>query len=124
MDYNMLKIYGLNQCSTTQKVKSYLEDKGLEFGEIIDIRDNPPQVAELSLALKQVEGQYTKILNTSGSLYREMGLKEKLKEMDQTTFLKILSENGMLVKRPLIVAEDRASAGSKEQFLDAVWLTK
>ncbi|RPA59116.1 arsenate reductase [Aerococcus agrisoli] len=118
----MLKIYGLNQCSTTQKVKSYLKDKGLEFTDIIDIRDNPPLVDELALALDAVDGQYTKILNTSGGLYREMGLKDKLKDMDQTTFLQTLSDNGMLVKRPLIVGEDKATAGSKEAFLDAVWL--
>lgn len=117
----MLKIYGLNQCSTTQKVKKYMEQKGHTLGEIIDIRETPPSKDDLSKALNQVDGQYTKVLNTSGGLYREMNLKEQLKDMDRQSFLDLLSENGMLIKRPLIVSEEKATAGSKENFLDSVW---
>lgn len=120
----VLKIYGLKQCSTTQKVKKYLEDKGLTFGEIIDIRDQPPVAEEIAWALNQVEGKYTKILNTSGGLYRELGLKDKLTDMSEEAFLDLLSEQGMLIKRPLIVGDEVATAGSKVDFLDRIWLSK
>lgn len=120
----MLKIYGLKQCSTTNKVKKYLEDQGLTLGEIIDIRDQPPVVEELAWALKQVDGKYTKILNTSGGLYRELALKDKLAEMSEYEFLELLAKNGMLIKRPLIVGDQVATAGSKLPFLDEVWLNK
>lgn len=118
----VLKIYGLKQCSTTQKVKKYLEDQGLVFGEIINIREQPPQAEEIAWALKQVNGQYTKILNTSGGLYRELKLKDQLADMDELSFLDLLAEHGMLVKRPLIVGDHIATAGSKLPFLDEVWL--
>lgn len=117
----MLKIYGLKQCSTTQKVKKYLEDKGLTFGELIDIREQPPRAEEIARALDQVDGQYTKILNTSGGLYRELGLKDQLADMPKETFLALLAAHGMLIKRPLIVADQVATAGSKFAFLDDVW---
>ena len=120
----VLKIYGLKQCSTTQKVKKHLEDQGLTFGEIIDIRDQPPMVKEIAWALDQVDGKYTKILNTSGGLYRELGLKDKLTDMSEEAFLDLLSEQGMLIKRPLIVGDEVATAGSKVDFLDRIWLSK
>ena len=120
----VLKIYGLKQCSTTQKVKKHLEDQGLTFGEIIDIRDQPPMVKEIAWALDQVDGKYTKILNTSGGLYRELGLKDKLTDMSEESFLALLSEQGMLIKRPLIVGDQVATAGSKVDFLDRIWLSK
>lgn len=117
----LLKIYGLKQCSTTQKVKKHLEDQGLTFGEIIDIRDQPPVAEEIAWALDQVDGKYTKILNTSGGLYRELGLKDQLADMPKETFLALLTAHGMLIKRPLIVADQVATAGSKFAFLDDVW---
>lgn len=120
----VLKIYGLKQCSTTQKVKKHLEDQGLTFGEIIDIRDQPPVAKEIAWALDQVDGKYTKILNTSGGLYRELGLKDKLTDMSEESFLALLSEQGMLIKRPLIVGDQVATAGSKVDFLDQIWLSK
>ncbi|AMC00802.1 putative reductase [Aerococcus viridans] len=120
----MLKIYGLKQCSTTQKVKKHLEEQGLTFGEIIDIRDQPPVAEEIAWALDQVDGKYTKILNTSGGLYRELGLKDKLTDMSEEAFLALLSEQGMLIKRPLIVGDQVATAGSKVDFLDRIWLSK
>lgn len=120
----MLKIYGLKQCSTTKKVKKYLEAQGLTFGEIIDIRDQPPAAEELAWALSKVDGKYTKILNTSGGLYRELALKDKLAEMSEHEFLQLLAKNGMLIKRPFIVGDQVATAGSKLLFLDEVWLDK
>lgn len=119
----MLKIYGLVQCTTSQKIKKYLEEQGLSFDDMIDIREQPPLKKELAWALEQVDGQYTKILNTSGSLYREMGLKDQLKEMDHESFIELLASNGMLIKRPLIVGNNKATAGSKIPFLDKVWLS-
>ena len=63
-------------------------------------------------------------MNTSGGLYRELALKDKLAEMSEHEFLQLLAKNGMLIKRPFIVGDQVATAGSKLLFLDEVWLDK
>lgn len=118
----MLTIYGLEQCSTTQKVKKMLEAKGLEFDKIIDIRENPPSKETIQRALKFTDGKYRKIMNSSGELYRELGLKDKLDDMSEEQIIDLLSEKGMLIKRPLITDGKKVSAGSKEADLVTFWL--
>lgn len=122
--FGMLTIYGLEQCSTTQKVKKMLEKKGLEFDKIIDIRENPPSKETIQRALKYSDGKYRKIMNSSGELYRELGLKDKLDDMSEEQIIDLLSEKGMLIKRPLITDGKKVSAGSKEADLITFWLDK
>lgn len=117
----MLKIYGLKQCSTTQKVIRWMKDQGFELEEVIDIRDNPPTFKELKLALKAYSSRRGKLVNSSGQLYRDMNLKETLKAMSEEDFLNLLSENGMLVKRPLITDGQRSSTGSNQKDLKEIW---
>lgn len=120
----MLTIYGLQHCTTTQKAKKYLESKGLEFNEIIDIRDNPPSPEIIRLAIEQVNHQVRKMMNTSGGLYREMGLKDKLDSLSEADIIRLLSEHGMLIKRPLITDGKIATNGAKEKDLETIWVKK
>lgn len=119
----MLTIYGLGHCSTTKKAANYLQDKGIEIGEVIDIRDTPPSKAIIQLAVKANEGQVKKIINTSGNLYRELALKDKLSELSIDEVVTLLHENGMLIKRPLITDGIKATVSAKENLLDDVWLS-
>lgn len=118
----MLTIYGLSHCSTTKKAANYLMAKGIEMGDIIDIRDATPTKKVIQLAVAANGGQVKKIINTSGNLYREMDLKDKLAEMSNDDVVALLHENGMLIKRPLITNGEKATVSAKESSLSA-WLS-
>lgn len=101
------------KCSTCQKARKWLEANHLEFTERHIVEENPSYeelkewYAESGLPLK-------KFFNTSGMLYKEMQLKDKLPTMSEEEQLKLLATNGMLVKRPLIVNGNRILTGFKE----------
>lgn len=101
------------KCSTCQKAKKWLETNHLEFKERHIVKENPSYeelkewYAESGLPLK-------KFFNTSGMLYKEMQLKDKLPTMSEEEQLKLLATNGMLVKRPLIVNGNMILTGFKE----------
>ncbi|HBY90090.1 MAG: Spx/MgsR family RNA polymerase-binding regulatory protein [Ruoffia tabacinasalis] len=118
----MLTIYGLGHCTTTKKAKKYLEDEGVSVDDIIDIRDNPPSEEVIQQAIASKNGQVRKIMNTSGNLYREMDLKDKLDTMNESEIIDLLSKNGMLIKRPLITDGKTMTNGAKESVLKAAWL--
>lgn len=118
----MLTVYGLAHCTTTQKAVKYLEKKGAKIKELIDIRDNPPSKEIIQLAIQANDGNVKKILNTSGNLYKEMGLKDKIDSMTEEEIINLLTENGMLIKRPLITNFEKASVSARDKVLDQVWL--
>ena len=101
------------KCSTCQKARKWLEANHLEFTERHIVEQNPSYeelkewYAESGLPLK-------KFFNTSGMLYKEMQLKDKLPTMSEEEQLKLLATNGMLVKRPLIVNGNMILTGFKE----------
>lgn len=101
------------KCSTCQKARKWLEANHLEFTERHIVEDNPSYeelkkwYAESGLPLK-------KFFNTSGMLYKEMQLKDKLPTMSEEEQLKLLATNGMLVKRPLTVNGNTILTGFKE----------
>ena len=101
------------KCSTCQKARKWLESNHLEFTERHIVEENPSYeelkkwYAESGLPLK-------KFFNTSGMLYKEMRLKDKLPAMSEEEQLKLLAMNGMLVKRPLIVNGNMILIGFKE----------
>lgn len=101
------------KCSTCQKARKWLEANHLEFTERHIVEENPSYEelkewhAESGLPLK-------KFFNTSGMLYKEMQLKDKLPTMSEEEQLKLLATNGMLVKRPLIVKGNIILTGFKE----------
>ena len=118
----MLTVYGLGHCTTTQKAIKYLANKGIQIKEQIDIRDNPPSKETIRLAIEQVGGNVRKIMNTSGNLYREMELKDKLDTMGVDEVITLLSENGMLIKRPLITDGATVSVSARDSTLDKSWI--
>ena len=109
------------KCSTCQKARKWLEANHLEFTERHIVEENPSYeelkewYAESGLPLK-------KFFNTSGMLYKEMQLKDKLPTMSEEEQLKLLATNGMLVKRPLIVNGNIILTGFKETELEKALL--
>lgn len=109
----MLKVYEYKNCGTCKKALKFLESKGIEYKKIA-IRDTPPKKTELKKMLGHMNGEIKRLFNTSGQDYRAMGLKDKIKDMKQTEALDLLSQNGNLVKRPFVLADDWGTVGFKE----------
>lgn len=107
------------KCSTCQKAKKWLDEHNLVYTERHIVEENP-QYAELKAWYQQSGLPLKKFFNTSGLLYKEMQLKDKLPTMSEEEQLHLLATNGMLVKRPLIVTEDIVLVGFKE----AEWAEK
>ena len=101
------------QCSTCRKAKKWLEAKGLAFEER-HIRDNKPTIEELRAWHKQSGLPLKKFFNTSGQLYKQLALKDRLPAMSEDEQLALLASDGMLVKRPLLIGRDCVRAGFKE----------
>ena len=101
------------KCSTCRKAKTWLEDHNISY-ELRDIKEENPTAQELSDWQKRSGLPLKKFFNTSGMLYREMGLKDKLKTMTDREMLDLLATDGMLVKRPILVTGDAVLVGFKE----------
>lgn len=101
------------KCSTCKKAKKWLDDHNISYEDRHIVEDNP-KYEELREWNKISGLSLRRFFNTSGILYREMDLKDKLDKMTDDEKLKLLATNGMLVKRPLIVMEDKVLVGFRE----------
>ena len=106
------------KCSTCQKARKWLEERGIPF-ETRHIKEQNPTAEELALWQQRSGLPLKKFFNTSGLQYRALGLKEKLAEMTEQEQLALLASDGMLVKRPLLVLGDRVLAGFREEAWQA-----
>lgn len=102
------------KCTTCQKAKKWLEQNNIEF-EDRHIVENNPTKEELIKWINQSGYEIKKFFNTSGLKYKELNLKEKLPNMSDEEKIEILSTDGMLVKRPLIISENLILVGFKEK---------
>lgn len=100
-------------CSTCKKAKKWLEENGISF-EDRHIKEQTPTVEELKEWHKRSGQPLKKFFNTSGQVYRGMGLKDKLSFMTVEEQYELLASDGMLVKRPLLIEEDYVLIGFKE----------
>ena len=102
------------RCSTCQKAKKWLDERGVTYEERY-IKEENPTVEEL-LRWRELSGlPMTRFFNTSGQLYRQLELKDKLPTMDEQEMAALLATDGMLVKRPLLVGEDFVLVGFREK---------
>lgn len=102
------------KCTTCRKAKKFLTENNVDF-EDRDIVLNNPTEEELGKWIKLSGLEIKKFFNTSGVLYREMNLKDKLKDMSQEEMIKLLASDGRLVKRPLLITEEKVLVGFKEE---------
>ena len=101
------------KCSTCQKALKWLEDNQVAFEERA-IKEENPSYEELKEWYQKSGLPLKKFFNTSGLLYKDMKLKDKLPEMTEEEQLRLLATDGMLVKRPLVVGDDFVLTGFKE----------
>lgn len=101
------------KCTTCRKAKKWLEEKNIDF-EDRDIKENKPTKEELKKWLDMSGLGIKKFFNTSGMLYREKGMKDKVSVLSEDELLDILAEDGMMVKRPIVVSGEKVLVGFKE----------
>ena len=101
------------KCSTCQKAKKYLDDHGAEY-ELRDIKTDNPSADELKKWIKLSGLPVKRFFNTSGMQYRALGLKDKIDKMSEDEQISLLASDGMLVKRPLLIAGKTVLAGFRE----------
>lgn len=100
------------KCTTCQKARKWLEEQGISYEER-NIKTENPRKEELKEWYQKSGLPLKRFFNTSGMLYKEMKLKDKLPDMSEEEQLELLATAGMLVKRPLIVAGDIVLTGFK-----------
>lgn len=109
-----MKFIQYPKCTTCQRAKKWLDDRGISY-EDRHIKEMNPTYDELKEWYGRSGLPLKRFFNTSGLLYKELQLKDKLQTMSEEEQLKLLSTDGMLVKRPLIVAENFILVGFKEK---------
>jgi arsenate reductase len=116
----MNKVYCYSKCSTCKKALKWLDDNNIKY-EQIDIKEDHPDESTLRKLHKKSGLPLKKFFNTSGMLYRDMELSIKLPDMSDDEQFGLLASDGMLVKRPLLVTEEKVLTGFKEsEWKDAL----
>ena len=110
----MVKVYCYSKCTTCKRALKWLTDNGIEH-TVIDFKEEHPDEKALHKYHKMSGLPLRKLFNTSGQLYREMGLSKKLPDMSEDEMLRLLASDGMLVKRPLLVTGDKVLVGFREE---------
>ena len=109
----MLKFICYPKCTTCQRAQKWLEDKGLKY-ELRDIKADNPTLEELTEWHQKSGLPLKRFFNTSGLLYKSLDLKNRLPDMSQDEQLGLLSTDGMLVKRPILIGDGFVLVGFKE----------
>ena len=109
----MLKFICYPKCTTCQRAQKWLDENGIEY-EIRDIKLDNPSYEELSEWYKASGLPLKRFFNTSGLLYRSLDLKNRLDGMSEEEMLSLLSTDGMLVKRPMLIGAEGVLVGFKE----------
>lgn len=112
----MLTVYTLATCDSCRKAVKWLKAHSIDFEERA-IRETPPSAAELRAGLKACDGAVRKLFNTAGRDYRDQKIGEKLPSLTPEAAVTLLTQNGNLVKRPLVFGPGVALVG----FDEAAW---
>ena len=109
-----MKVYCYARCTTCQKALAWLSGRGISF-ELLDIKTQHPDKETLRSLWKTSGLPLKRFFNTSGQLYRELGLSARLPSLTEEEQLDLLASDGMLVKRPLLITDTRVLPGFREK---------
>ena len=109
-----MKVYCYSKCTTCKKALKWLDENKIKY-ELIDIKEDHPDEKTLKMLHKKSGLPLRRFFNTSGLIYREMELSKKLPNMSEEEMFKLLASDGMIVKRPLLVTDDKVLVGFKEE---------
>lgn len=116
-----LKIYGYSKCGTCRSAVKSLQAKGWELEQHDLFEQGSPELEELRGIVRRSGLELKKFFNTSGELYKELGLKDKLPGMTEEERLRLLASHGRLVKRPIVTDGERVTVGFKEDLYEEQW---
>lgn len=108
----MITVYVYEKCSACKKAITFLRERNISF-EKKEIKETPPSLKELEKMLEYFE--LKKLFNSSGNLYKELGLSKNLPGLSREEALQLLSKEGMLVKRPFLLGENFGCLGFSEK---------
>ena len=117
---NALKVYYYPKCGSCRNALKFLQAKGREL-ELQDLYEKAPTEEEIREWLRLSGLKARAFFNTSGEVYREMKLKDKLPEMSEDEQIRLLASNGRLVKRPVVTDGRKLTVGWKEDAFEANW---
>ncbi|MGG4038953.1 arsenate reductase family protein [Heyndrickxia ginsengihumi] len=106
--------YWYPKCGTCRKAKKWLEDHQVDV-EAIHIVEHPPTKEQLKEYYQKSGLEIKKLFNTSGQKYRALGLKDKIQDASEEELLELLSSDGMLIKRPILISDQTVLFGFKEE---------
>ncbi len=120
-----LTLFGYKKCSTCRKAEKALTESNVDF-EYIDITEQPPSKTQLKRLITLSGLPLNKWFNTSGLVYRELNLKDKLASMSEAEMIELLAGNGKLIKRPVVTGkdtqgEDNVTVGFKADLFETTW---
>lgn len=122
MAIKLIKIYEYSKCSTCKTALKYLDQKKLNYDKKA-IVDQPPSEGELKTMLQYLKSAgktFKNLFNTSGELYRELKIADKIKngKMSEEKAIKLLAKNGKLIKRPFVLTPDSGTVGFNKESWD------
>ncbi len=109
-----MKLIEYPKCSTCKKARDWLVQNNISFTSQ-NIKETPPTKEELKQYLNLTEKPINKFFNTSGLKYKELNLKDKINTLSEDEKITLLSQDGMLIKRPLLVGENFVLIGFKKE---------
>ncbi|MCH3904672.1 MAG: arsenate reductase family protein [Lactobacillus sp.] len=118
----MIKFYGYKRCSTSKKAEKWLTDHNVKY-DFQDLVEDPPTKAELIKWMTDHQDLGLRyFFNTSGQHYRALKLKDKVQAMTVEEAAELMSKDGKLIKRPLVVSGNKLTCGFKEDIFEKTWL--
>lgn len=108
-----MELIEYTKCTTCKKAEKWLDDRKIEYVSRA-IKEDTPTYNELNNWIDKFDLPIKKLFNTSGLKYKELNLKDKLDTMNRDEKIKLLASDGMLIKRPLLIADDIILIGFKE----------
>ena len=116
-----LTLYWYPNCGTCKKAKKWLETNNLNF-ELKHIVEETPSKDTILDFFERADVPAKKFFNTSGKVYREQQMKDKIKDADKNEMATYLAENGMLIKRPILTNGEKVTVGFNEKMYEEEWL--
>lgn len=117
-----LTMYWYPNCSTCKKAKKWLEEHNIEFN-LVHIVEETPSKEELKELINNSGLEPKKFFNTSGKVYREQNMKEKLPQATLDEMVSYLAADGMLIKRPIATDGEKVTVGFKEATFESTWMS-
>ena len=116
-----ITVYLYPKCGTCRAAMKSLESKGIKPEEVVNIFETPPSRERLAEIIAKSGLEIKKFFNTSGEVYKEMQLKDKLPGMSESDMIGLLAANGRLIKRPIVYDGEHVTVGYKEEEYERIW---